>query len=387
MFIGWLTRTLGYFFYGIRVEPFRDAKARPHLVLYNHQTPWDQFFIHDAFRIPIYLLATEDIFSNGWISSLIRFLIAPIPIVKQSSDISAIRTMRTVAKEGGTIAVAPEGNRTYSGKTEYINPSIAKLAKLLRLPVALFRIEGGYGVEPRWSDGRRKGPMRAYVSRVIEPEEVTRLSAEELYEEIRGGLFVNEAAADAEYRSEKRAEYLERAVYICPFCGPAAFRSRGNRIACSGCGAEIEYGTDKRLTGIGAEFPFTFVNDWYEYQEDYVRQMDLGRYREEPLFTDENVTVREVEPYRRKKTRARAAELRLFGDRIEIRADGNAEVHFFRDCEGAAVLGRNKWNLYGADGILQFRSGKSFNALKYVNILYHAKSSTQREGHGEFLGL
>jgi hypothetical protein len=45
-----------------------------------------------------------------------------------------------VAREGGTIALAPEGNRTYSGKTEYMNPAIAALARKLALPIALYSV-------------------------------------------------------------------------------------------------------------------------------------------------------------------------------------------------------------------------------------------------------
>ena len=46
-----------------------------------------------------------------------------------------------------------------------------KLVRAIKLPLALYRIEGGYGVHPRWSDVVRRGGMRSCVSRVIEPEE------------------------------------------------------------------------------------------------------------------------------------------------------------------------------------------------------------------------
>ena len=149
---------------GIKVEKFKDNPERQYLVVFNHQTAFDQFFVGMSFKKAVYFLASEDIFSNGWISALIRFLVAPIPIKKQTTDIGAVKNCLRVAKEGGTIALAPEGNRTYSGKTEYMNPSIASLAKMLKLPLAIYRIEGGYGVHPRCSDVVRKGKMRSYVS-------------------------------------------------------------------------------------------------------------------------------------------------------------------------------------------------------------------------------
>ena len=135
--------------YGIRVERFREQEKRPYLILMNHQTPFDQFFVGMAFRGPVYYLATEDIFSNGWVSSLIRYLAAPIPIKKQTMDVKAVMACLRVAREGGTIAIAPEGNRTYSGRTEYMSPAIAPLARKMKMPIALYRLEGGYGVQPR----------------------------------------------------------------------------------------------------------------------------------------------------------------------------------------------------------------------------------------------
>ena len=111
------------------------------------------------------------LFSMGWVSGLIRWLVAPIPIRKQTTDISAVMTCIKVAREGGTVCLAPEGHRTFHGKTVYMKPGIASLTKKLGLPLALFRIEGGYGVQPRWSDVVRNGKMHAYISRVVEPEE------------------------------------------------------------------------------------------------------------------------------------------------------------------------------------------------------------------------
>ena len=175
--------------YGIKVEKFREEKERQYLIVMNHQTGFDQFFVAMAFKQPVYYIATEDIFSLGWISRVLSWLVAPIPIKKQTTDLQAVKNCAKVAKEGGTIALAPEGNRTYSGETAYIKPSIIKLIRVLRLPVAVFRIEGGYGIQPRWSDVVRKGKMRAYVSRIIEPEEYKSLSDDELVELVQKELY------------------------------------------------------------------------------------------------------------------------------------------------------------------------------------------------------
>ena len=222
--------------YGIKITKFREQEKRPYLILYNHQTAFDQFFVGLAFKRPIYYLATEDIFSNGWVSSLIKFLVEPIPIKKQTTDIKAILNCMRVGKEGGSIAIAPEGNRTYSGETVYMSPTISALARKLGMPVVLYRIEGGYGVQPRWSDVTRKGKMRAYVSRVIMPEEYAEMTNDELFEAIRDGLYVNEACVDGKFVHKKSAEYIERTIYTCPDCGLSHIESNGQIIECKKCG-------------------------------------------------------------------------------------------------------------------------------------------------------
>jgi len=183
--------------YGIKIEKFKEQGDRQYLILMNHQTAFDQFFVGCSFKGPIYYVASEDLFSNGLVSSIIRYVVAPIPIKKQTTDIGAVMNCMRVVKEGGTIAIAPEGNRTYSGKTEYMNPAIATMARKMRIPIAIYRIEGGYGVHPRWSDVVRKGKMRSYVSRVIEPEEIKNMTDEELNALITKELYVNEAVADS----------------------------------------------------------------------------------------------------------------------------------------------------------------------------------------------
>ena len=54
----------------ISVEPLRQHRDRPYLILFNHQTPFDQFFVGMAFRGAVYYVATEDLFSNGWVKNV-----------------------------------------------------------------------------------------------------------------------------------------------------------------------------------------------------------------------------------------------------------------------------------------------------------------------------
>lgn len=373
--------------YGLTVERLPKAQRRQCLILYNHQTPFDQFFVALTMRDPVYYLATEDIFSNGWISRLLRYAVAPIPIKKSTTDVRAVMNCIKVAREGGTIAIAPEGNRTYSGKTEYISPSIATLARKLKLPIAFLRLEGGYGVQPRWSDVIRRGTMRAYISRTMEPEEYAGLDNDQLCELICRELYVNEAAADRSFFHQKSAEYLERAIYVCPQCGLSSFESHGDEFGCLHCGCKVRYLPTKELQGVGFESPFRFVNDWYEYQADFINRLDPALYMAEPVYRD-TVDIYKVIVYQHKEPFRKGVEMCLYGDRIVLDAGSSAEIVLpFSEISAAAVLGRNKLNLYHGDDIYQIRGGKRYNALKYVNFCYHYKNVTGETKDGKFLGL
>ena len=372
--------------YGIKVSRFKEQQKRPYLILMNHQTPFDQFFVGMAFKGPIYYLATEDIFSNGWISSIIRYLVAPIPIKKQTTDIKAILNCIRVSREGGTIALAPEGNRTYSGRTEYMSPSIVPLAKKLGVPIVLFRIEGGYGVEPRWSDVIRKGKMKGYVSRVIPPEEYASMTDDQLYTEIKDGLYVNEANANGEFRHKRLAEYLERAVYICPFCGLSAFESNRDIIECKSCHRQIRYTKHKELIGVGFDFPFRFVADWYDYQLDYVNALDVTALTEKPIYL-ERARALEVIPCEKKNLVADNAAVSLYGDRIVLDLQASQLCFEFDSTSAVTVLGRNKLNIYSDGKIYQLKGDKRFNALKFVHIYHRYKNIKKGDENNAFLGL
>ena len=373
--------------YGIKVEKFKEQGKRPYLILFNHQTAYDQFFVGLAFKGPVYYVASEDLFSMGWVSKLLRWAVAPIPIKKQTTDLNAVMTCIRLAREGGTIAIAPEGNRTFSGETVYMSDSIAPLAKKMKLPIALYRLEGGYGVHPRWSDVVRKGKMRGYVSRVIEPEEYANLSNDELFALIKQELYVDEAVADACFRSDKRAEYLERAMYVCPFCGLTTYESKGNEISCKTCSRTVTYGEDKSLKGVGFDFPFPFVKQWYQYQEDTVNALDVLAHREKPLYTD-TADLSEVIVYQNKTQLDQNMTVELYGDKLVLLPKLGEVWNFpFSEVNAITILGKNKLNIYHGKHVYQLQGDKRFNALKYVHLFHRYKNITKGDEDNRFLGL
>lgn len=263
-----------------------------------------------------------------------------------------------------------------------MNPAIAPMAKKLGLPIRLFRIDGGYGKEPRWADKPRKGRIDAAVVRTIKAEEARAMTDEALLEAIVEGLGCDENCLDREFHGKDLAEYVERMVYVCPECGLSAFESHGNSFTCKKCGRETELLPTKELWGVNWECPFQFLGNWYDYQQDFVNALDTTQYLDKPLY-EEHADVRKVILYKNKEPFMKNARIAIYGDRIAL----NGLVLPFEELSTVTVLGRNKLNIYHNNDVYQLKGDKGFNSLKYMNLYCRGKNIARGEHNGKFLGL
>lgn len=376
-------RPVCYFKYNYTANIFKDTRKRPYFVLYTHRTVKDQFFVSLGFNRNLYFVANQDLFTSRLSPFLIKML-APIPYKKASSDLKSMRLCQKIANEGGSIAIAPEGNITYDGTMCYVKPSIAKFIKFLKLPVAVFAIDGGYGTLPRWADNSRKGKIHGSVVRVIDVDEYVSMTNEELYNEIVKALSIDESKPDCLFKAENRANYLERLIYVCPKCGLSKFESQGNNLVCKTCGLTAEYGENKQFSGV----QFNNVAEWYKYQNNFIINLNLDEYaNDQPIFTD-TVPFYKVIDMVGNELIDENAKIAMYKDRFTV----NDEVIKLDDISVFTAIEANTFDIYVTDNLrYQFRpTDKRFNALKYVNLFYHYKYEHKQgeyQNELEFLGL
>ena len=256
----------------------------------------------------------------------------------------------------------------------------------MKLPIAFYRIEGGYGVHPRWSDTVRRGKIRAYVDRVLEVEEYQAMSDDELYDLILKELCVDEGCFDYLYKGKRPAEYIERAYYVCPDCGLSEFESDKDTFTCKKCGKTVRYLPDKSLEGVNCEWPFRFTTEWYDYQSEYVCSLDLLSRAEELLYTDK-ATFSKVKLYDKKYPLDENATVCLYGGKITIKTAETTYEFPFDTLSTVSVLGKNKVNIYHEGELYQLKGDKRFNGVKFVQLFYRYKNIQKGEQDGRFLGL
>lgn len=267
----WLVKLLVWLRHrDFRAEP-APALEGPYLVLPNHANAYDQFFVGCSFRKRhMYFVASEHAFRQKLVGFLMRTLFGPISRTKGSADASAVRSILRVLRRGVSVCLFPEGNRSWNGRSQPLHPATGKLIKLAKVPVMTYRLTGGYLADPRWAHTLRKGPIRGAAVNVYTPEELAKLSPEEITARIEADLAVDPEANPFPYRGKRLAEGLEEALFLCPKCGGVGtLHGKGNDFACA-CGLRAVYTETGKLTG---EIPFSSVAAWDDWQAARIREM------------------------------------------------------------------------------------------------------------------
>lgn len=365
---------------------FDDAISFPEGALFisNHVTTLDPFMIGELSKEHIYYMTNTDLFDHFILGKLIEFLVKPIPKQKgKKSDLQAIRNCMKVANEGSSICVFVEGNRTFTGELCYFDDSIAKLAKVLKKPVVLCNIEGGYGIDPRFAKGVSKGKMHVGIKKIIQPDELSDMMIEDLFKEIKESINVDNFNYYKEYKGKNRALYLERVVYKCPICKKEhTLYTKGNKIICSSCGLEVNYNSDLTLSSSNEQFDFKYIKDWYNYQIEEIKKLDI---KDEDLIYSEEVTLVNPRKYKSKKKIGKGL-LEFYGDKLVFKLNKETLEFSFDDIEEMAILGKKKMNFYVENKTYQFFGDKKINMLKYVNMFYLIRNN-KRGNSNDFMGI
>lgn len=364
--------------YHFRAQKLKLKKGDQYLILSNHQGVLDPVLVALSFKMPIYFVTSDTIFTDKWYSKLLRYTLAPIKKRKSETDINCVRTMRQIAKEGGSICMFPEANRCWCDFQFHIDKSICKMIRMLKMPVVLYNLHGLYGANPRWSDVVRKGKSCGLPQKVLTWEEICNMSDEELHREVVENLKVIDSDSEQKFRSSKRAEDLERLLFVCPECGKfSTLHSNDNKIACSECGYEAEYGEDLLLHHNGKE-PSKLV-DWYKKQLEAVKNHKTTP--SQTIFRDKNVQLWDQSTM--EHVLLQSGEMFL----------DDCALHFaemtipLNSVSSATCVGGRKLVVNAAGKSFAVIGDKKFNPVKYVLFFNVLCEQIAAKGGDEFYAL
>ncbi len=365
---------------GKRYKQEAGVKA-PYLILSNHALAMDPFLMAMSFKVPLYFVASDMIFSIPFWSKVIKYLVSPIPKTKYRSDMATIRDILKMIKSGGSIAIFIEGNATFHGDLMPIEKSIVKLLRLVKVPVLLYRIDGAYLTKPRWSKHVRRGKTSGQVTKTLTPEAIASMDDDTLFktiiEHIRADDYAFQEKYNLTYKGKRLAEDIESAYFYCPSCHAMnTLKSIDNKVSCS-CGLELLYNTKGRFEKTQGKTYFEKTTDWYHAQLDALETF-IDNKSSQVLFEDSHEAVLEVIEST-KKVPIGQANLSLYKNRVELDFNTHKEVFAVQDVM-ASVQQKNKLILYDKTNKRTFYllSHAKRNALKYVLAIEHLKGGIRR---------
>lgn len=364
-----------FFKYGYRARISKINNKQNYLIIANHAASLDPFLLGLSFKFPIYYVASEDLLKNKFVSKLLSYALAPIPIKKGITDLVCIKRCIKVAKEGGSIAIFPEGNRTYSGDLLKLDKSIVKLVRLLKIPLVLYHIEGGYGIDPRWGyKGRKSSGAFGEVRKVLSLEEINSLSDEDLLNTIEETISYS-SNENLIYKSNKQAEYLERILFVCPKCHKLeTIYSNKNTFRCTSCSLEGKYHKDLSLSFNDTSIPFKTISDWMKFQRDFIYK---HQFTSPILLSDNNVELLFTSTIKNKEL-INKGNLFMYEDRFELVGKGKTDTYYFKDISEVVNQGKHKLLFYIGNDYYQFKGEPRFSSYKYYLTYQKLNNSYDR---------
>ena len=218
----------------------------PIILVPNHVTNWDPLIVGISLRKKqCYFVATEHIFRLGFLSKVLNYVYGPIARPKGASSLEAVRNIVNHLKKEHSICLFAEGEATWNGQSQPIFPATGKLVRMSGATLVTFRIEGAYLSLPRWGKGHRKGAVRTRIVRVYQPEELKKMSPQEINEAIEKDIFEDaferQKTLKTVYKGKTPAEKLESLLYCCPACKKlGTLRTEKDRIFCA-CGFQTRF--------------------------------------------------------------------------------------------------------------------------------------------------
>lgn len=349
--------------FGFTADRFRERKG-PYLLLCNHVTDYDPFFLTVAAGQPPRFVASDHVLRQGLLTKLAtRYSSMIIHRKGAGTGMRSAMEILKALKAGDRVGLFPEGNRTFNGVTGDIPAVTGKLARTAGVPVITYRLEGGYFTQPRWGLGFRRGRLRGRLVHIYEPEELAGMTNEEMLARIKEDLYEDAFAAQktspVKYKCKAPAEGLEAAVFACPKCrGFSLLTSSADTLSCA-CGYSATMdGYGFLHEDGGGERTVTELDT---LQRETLRNRMAENDASAPLWHDEVPVQTLGEEHEALKTEQ--VTLTAYPDRIEA----NGRAFTAEEIAGLAITARNTLNVFLSSGEQYELTGpKSFNGLKYI---------------------
>ena len=257
---------------------YKNYKKQPIVLLSQHMSKDDYIYVFaGSNRQDTHIvMGYQNIFSKylyGFLKSIgviAKYLYQP--------DLTATKQMFEAVKNGGSLALFPEGIQSTSGSSHPVNPATIAFLKKLKIPVILTTLKGAYFTRTRYSTDVKKGKITVSYSTLFTVKDLEELSVEELNKKLLEKFNYNEH----DYFKNKNVEFigkkpniygLDNIIYKCPHCGAEyKFKVEGENMLCLDCGFEVTMNNRYAMSAVNKDLPFENFDKWYKWQRNVIRE-------------------------------------------------------------------------------------------------------------------
>jgi 1-acyl-sn-glycerol-3-phosphate acyltransferase len=187
-FVRWTCRLFCLLFFRMRTYGRENVpKKGPFLLISNHQSYLDPVLCAVPITRRIGFLARESLFTHWLFGGLIRSL-GTIPLKLGEADISAMRKVIDVLKEGRGVCLFPEGTRSLDGKITPFKPGFGLLCRRGKAAVVPVVIDGAFECWPRHKKLFSPGSIVVCYGKIISAEQAKKMGDAKLAEVVTDTL-------------------------------------------------------------------------------------------------------------------------------------------------------------------------------------------------------
>lgn len=205
-------------------------------------------------------------------------------------DLYLLRNIRYCLEELRTIFVLyPEARYSLDGTTSFLPDSLAKMSKMMNVPVVVLNQKGNFIACPQWNKINKHTPVHAVMTQIVSAEEIKTISVSELDIRIRKAFIYDDFAYQKEHGTiiddKNRARGLHSILYQCPHCKTEFMMySEGSLLICKHCNKTWEMTELGELKAVKGNTEFSHIPDWFAWERENVRnEIENGTY----YFEDE----------------------------------------------------------------------------------------------------
>jgi 1-acyl-sn-glycerol-3-phosphate acyltransferase len=157
------------------------------LIVSNHVSFLDPPFIGGAFKEPLFYFARKTLFDHP-VANFLYTRVNAIPVNQDKPELSALKLVINLLKDGERVLIFPEGERTLDGKLKTEGePGVGMIVCKANVPVLPVRLFGPEKALPRASKKLKRHPVTLAVGEPVALDDLVNdetLSPKERYQAI-----------------------------------------------------------------------------------------------------------------------------------------------------------------------------------------------------------